>query len=155
MAGAHIDLELEQFEPVLARLNQLASRGNDLSPIFTEIGEYLQLSHRDHFDKQQSPDGQPWEQLSNTTKALKPKHSDVILRLNDILRDTLSYQVNSEGLEFGSNQVYAAMHQFGGKTSPKSMIPNRTIPARPFLGIGSEGKTVILEMLGDFLSEAL
>jgi phage gpG-like protein len=48
--------------------------------------------------------------------------------------------------------VYAAIQQFGGKTSPKSMIPNKEIVARPFIGLGSEDEYDILDVLIDYLS---
>ena len=40
----------------------------------------------------------------------------------------------------GGGVRYAAMHQFGGVTSPRSMIPNKEIPARPYLPITKNGE---------------
>lgn len=153
MAGIHI--ELDGQSAISHALNQLMAQINDLEPAFADIGEYLLLSHRQRFDEQQSPDGEPWEPLSATSQALKPKNKQQILRLNDILRDHFSYQATNKELLFGSNQVYAAIHQFGGTTSPNSMIPNKTIPARPFLGLSNDDETEVLAILSDHLQNAL
>ncbi|WP_432460805.1 phage virion morphogenesis protein [Agarivorans sp. QJM3NY_25] len=153
MAG--IQIQLGDTQSIRQVLNQLLKQTEQLRPAFEDIGEHLQLSHRQHFDQQQSPQGEAWQALSPSTQALKPKLQDQILRLNDILRDHLSYQANDEQLLFGSNQVYAAMMQFGGTTSPNSMIPNVEIPARPFLGINQDDEQAIFEILNQHLSAAL
>lgn len=38
-----------------------------------------------------------------------------------------------------ANPAYAVMQQFGGTTSPRSMIPGKTIPERPFLPVRADG----------------
>jgi phage gpG-like protein len=42
------------------------------------------------------------------------------------------------------------MQQFGGTTSPRSMIPGKRIPARPFLGISDSDETMILKTVNDY-----
>ena len=65
------------------------------------------------------------------------------LRLNDILLQQLLYLADDNGLEL----VYAAIQQFGGTTSPKSMIPGREIPSRPFLGLSQEDEGEVMAIL--------
>nr|WP_252973461.1 phage virion morphogenesis protein [Vibrio navarrensis] len=89
--------------------------------------------------------------LSETTKALKTKNVDTILVLNHVLSGTLNYQASSDNLLFGSPLEYAATHQFGRTTSPNSMIPNKEIPARPFLGVDESDRDMILDTLSDYL----
>jgi phage gpG-like protein len=60
--------------------------------------------------------------LSSTTLARKSR-TDCILTEEGTLADTLHYQLNSNGVAFGSNQEYAAMQQFGGTTSPLACSP--------------------------------
>lgn len=149
MAGAKIQISSEGAQAVSDVLTQLVNNLDDLAPALGNVGEHLMLTHRDHFDQQRSPDGDPWQPLSPEYAKRKKKNKDKILRLNDILRDTFAYNVGDESLEFGTNMEYAAIHQFGGESS---MIPRlAAIPARPFLGLSSDDEQEVIEILSDFL----
>jgi phage virion morphogenesis protein len=63
----------------------------------------------------------------------------------------LVYQTTEDQMQLGSTMVYAAMHQFGGTTAPNSMIPNKAIPARPYLGISETDEAEIIATIGDYL----
>ncbi|MGL0943362.1 phage virion morphogenesis protein [Vibrio vulnificus] len=150
MAGVRYSVRLNDSE-IQEALNQLIKRGSNLMPAMMEIGEELLISHDQRFRDQKSPDGVPWAPLSETTKSLKTKNIDAILVLNGLLSGTLNYQASSDNLLFGSPLEYAATHQFGRVTSPNSMIPNKAIPARPFLGVDENDRGMILETLSDYL----
>lgn len=150
MAGVRYSVRLNDSE-IQEALNQLIKRGTDLTPAMANIGEELLISHDQRFRDQKSPDGIPWAPLSETTKSLKTKNVDTILVLNGLLSGTLNYQASSDNLLFGSPLEYAATHQFGRVTSPNSMIPNKAIPARPFLGVDENDRGMILETLSDYL----
>ncbi|NNG44982.1 phage virion morphogenesis protein [Pseudoalteromonas sp. NEC-BIFX-2020_002] len=150
MAGASIDISTEGATAVSDVLTQLVKNLDNLAPALGNVGEHLMLTHRDHFDEQRSPDGDPWQALSPDYAKSKKKNKDKILRLNDILRDTFAYNVGDESLEFGTNMEYAAIHQFGGTSD---MIPRlAVIPARPFLGLSQDDEKEVIEILSDFLA---
>ncbi|TMO98716.1 phage virion morphogenesis protein [Pseudoalteromonas sp. S3260] len=149
MAGARIDISTEGATAVSDVLTQLVKNLDNLAPALGNVGEHLMLTHRDHFDEQRSPDGDPWQALSPDYAKSKKKNKDKILRLNDILRDTFAYNVGDESLEFGTNIEYGAIHQFGGTSD---MIPRlAAIPARPFLGLSADDETEVIEILSEFL----
>ncbi|MDF4919620.1 phage virion morphogenesis protein [Vibrio parahaemolyticus] len=150
MAGVRYSVRLNDSE-IQEALNQLIKRGSNLMPAMMEIGEELLISHDQRFRDKKSPDGVPWAPLSEATKSLKTKNVDTILVLNGLLSGTLNYQASSDNLLFGSPLEYAATHQFGRVTSPNSMIPNKAIPARPFLGVDENDREMILETLSDYL----
>ncbi|MBE4620998.1 phage virion morphogenesis protein [Vibrio fluvialis] len=150
MAGVRYSVRVNDAE-VQEALNQLIKRGTDLTPAMANIGEELLISHDQRFRDQKSPDGIPWAPLSEATKSLKSKNVDTILVLNHVLSGTLNYQASSDNLLFGSPLEYAATHQFGRTTSPNSMIPNKEIPARPFLGVDESDRDMILDTLSDYL----
>lgn len=150
MAGVRYAVRINDDE-IQKRLNQLLKKGADLTPAFASIGEDLLISHDQRFRDQKSPDGVPWAPLSEATKSLKSKNVDTILVLNHVLSGTLNYQASSDNLLFGSALEYAATHQFGRTTAPNSMIPNKEIPARPFLGVDTDDREMILETLSDYL----
>ncbi|EPZ5424853.1 phage virion morphogenesis protein [Vibrio paracholerae] len=150
MAGVRYSVRLNDSE-IQEALNQLIKRGTDLTSAMANIGEELLISHDQRFRDQKSPEGIPWAPLSEATKSLKSKNVDTILVLNHVLSGTLNYQASSDNLLFGSPLEYAATHQFGRVTSPNSMIPNKAIPARPFLGVDENDRGMILETLSDYL----
>ena len=149
MAGAKIQISTQGAQAVSDVLTQLIKNANNLAPALGNVGEHLMLTHRDHFDEQRSPDGTPWQALSPDYAKRKKKNKDKILRLNDILRDTLAYNIGGESLEFGTNMEYGAIHQFGGTSD---MIPRlAAIPARPFLGLSDNDEKEVIEILSEFL----
>ncbi|WP_420788918.1 phage virion morphogenesis protein [Shewanella algae] len=150
MAGARIEINAEGFEQAATMLAAIAAKGEKLGPLMNDIGDVLLFSHQARNAQGIAPDGTTWAALSPTTQALKPRHKTTPLRLNDILLNQLAYQADDHSLELGSNMVYAAMQQFGGTTSPKSMIPGREIPARPFLGLSDEDEAAVLEMVAEY-----
>jgi phage virion morphogenesis protein len=152
MAGAKFSITAENADEIRGQLNRLISKGQNLIPVFQDIGEMLLISHDQRFRDQVSPDGQPWEPLSPKYQERKEKHQDTILTLNSILSGQLSYAATNSDLFFGTNTEYGAIHQFGGS---EGMRPsNAAIPARPWLGITDEDTQEIFEILGDFLLES-
>lgn len=147
--GAYIEISPTGFANVAEILIEVIAKVENLSPVLGDIGEYLQLSHREHFDNQQGPDGQSWQTLSPNYLKQKPKNAHQILRLNDIMRDTLAYHVDPDELVFGSNMEYAAIHQFGGTSDMKPQLA--AIPARPFLGLSNQDEQEVIEILKAFL----
>ncbi|MGR2850381.1 phage virion morphogenesis protein [Vibrio vulnificus] len=150
MAGVRYSIEMNEAA-VQAKFKELLERTEHMEPAMMEIGEELLISHDQRFRDQRSPDGVPWAPLSETTKSLKTKNVDTILVLNRFLSRTLNYQASSDNLLFGSPLEYAATHQFGRTTTPNSMIPNKAIPARPFLGVDENDRQMILRVLSDYL----
>jgi phage gpG-like protein len=104
-----------------------------------DIGESLLLSHEDRWDKQVSPDGQAWLPLSETYRKTKPQNKDKILVLYGYLKN-LHYQVNGNGLELGTDKVYAATQQFGDPSD------------RPFLGISHDDEDDMIGILEQYFT---
>lgn len=152
MAGARLQIELESRQ-VLDALGEMLRRIDNPQGAFEQIGDYLDVAHRDRFDAQRAPDGSPWAPLSDVTLARKKRNRDKVLVLDGYLRDTLRTQASDTELLFGTDRVYGAVHQFGAKqgafgtTRRGGPIPWGDIPARPWLGIADEDETPILEIL--------
>ena len=144
MAGSFIAISHHGVADVHELLAKLYQQTGDLSDPLADIGEGLQLSHRDRWDAQESPEGEPWAPLSEKYRARKPRHADEVLRLNDDLRDTLDYQVDHQSLYFGTPMVYGAAHQFGR--------PEINLPERRALGLSEGDKQSVLETLEGYLS---
>lgn len=150
MAGTQITITGSGFEGAQLALQQLHDKGQDLQPALNAIAEYLLGSTQDRISAGEAPDGTAFEPLSDFTLSTKSQNQDKILIERGYLYN-LVYQVSSEQMQLGSNMVYAAMHQFGGKTAPNSMLPNKTIPARPYLGLSKNDETETMATIGDYL----
>lgn len=146
MAGASIqvDFQDQQVQRVLA---ELLHRAEDLTEAFEGIGIYLSGSHDERWDDQQSPDGAPWAPLSPKYQQRKKRNRDKILVLDELLQGSLAFNASKDSVEFGTNLIYGATHQFGDDS--------RNIPARPFLGISEDDEAEILEILRDYLALAV
>lgn len=145
MAGAGVVVAVED-QALTDLLRELHRRGTDLTPVFADFGEHLLMSHDDRFASQQAPDGTPWVPLSPRYQARKPKNADKILILEGLLSGQLSYDSGPDQLLFGSNQVYAATHQFGDA--------GRGIPARSYFGMTDADEVELIELLRDHLGRA-
>ncbi len=166
MAGARISVEFD-LAPFLRAADAIEGvADNNVEILQAEIGELLMQSHRRRFIDQKAPDGTPWAPLSPAYKAKKKQNADRVLVLHGLLAGTLRYQVGVEGLLFGTDRVYGAVHQFGAKkgqfgqgtyTTRKGSfpIPWGNIPARPYLGVSEEDKVEIAELIKDRLAAAL
>lgn len=146
MAGITLDYRIED-EQVRRALDELVRRGGDAEPAMAAIGEDLDRSHRDRFDHQVSPDGNPWAPLDPTYKARKPRRKNEILVLNGYLRDTLRYEAGPDSLAFGTDRVYGATHHFGDE--------DRGIPARPWLGFSEDDEAKAVRTLLEYLEAPL
>lgn len=146
MAGVNLQWRIET-ERLERALQALADRGGNARPAFEAIGEDLLLSHRDRFDAQESPDGEPWEPLSEAYRKRKKRRKDEILVLNTYLRDTQRYQADDDQLEYGSDRVYAATMHWGD--------PERGIPAREWLGLSADDERAAVQTLLDFMGQPL
>lgn len=112
MAGAI--LEVAYDASVVGReLELLVERLGSLRTPLNDIAEYLHISTDSRARRQIAPDGSPWAPLSPRT--LARKKGTKILRESGALLDTLRHQVSDDGLDFGTDRPYGAIHQEGGK----------------------------------------
>lgn len=177
MAGANLSISINYDDRVVIRtLRRLMRSGKDMHVVFADIGEYLLQSTEHRFDTEQAPDGTSWEPLSESTirrkmlkgvrrgkgqkrrslttskgntkiGAIRSLAAMKILVDSGNLRDTLRYQASWDSLRVGSDRVYAASMQFGDD--------DRSIPARPFLGLSDEDRREVIEILKDHMRQAI
>ena len=147
-----------------------------------EIGEELAESTRRRFETASDPEGNPWPALKEGTVLaryryllgegraihekkganagrLKTAAVPSLLRPLDAtgeLKKSIRYQITDggAGVEIGTNRTFsesksvgAEVHQFGAK--------NGKIPARPFLGLSTDDKTTVLEILNELLANSM
>ena len=150
--GVTLDYE---YQDALSRVNQASDLMGSPEPMLRDMGEFLLLAHTLRFQKEIAPDGRKWKALSPAYKKVKRKNADRILFLDGYLANTMRYQVDSQGLLFGSNRPPAKWHHFGtdpytikpkdkaalnwpGGPGPRSVVNHPGLPARPIIGTSEE-----------------
>ena len=148
MSGTSITFSV-QDQAAREHLDRMAIAGQT-SDLMSRLGEYLQESTQRRFTTQTDPDGNAWRPLSPGYLKRKKQHADKVLTLRAYLRRSIHYQVqNASEVAWGSNVVYARIHQYGGGGTGK----NGTMPKRSYLGVSPADNARALEIIGDWLSE--
>ena len=110
MSGVLIEARSDGLAALGKAFTRMRLLGESPRSIWEAIGNYGESSTRLRFARQIGPDGQKWKA---SKRALKT--GGQTLRLKGHLLGSMSYRANNSGAEWGSNKVYAAIHQFGGK----------------------------------------
>ena len=182
-AGAGITITVDDGE-VGRALRRLQRRVKDLRPALDEIGARLETSTRRRFETETGPDNLPWkpsrasyDRGGSGFHPLGGGHQDRGQTLTDTgrLRASITRRLRDDAVEVGTNVVYAAIHQFGGKTPPRTIRPrNRKalawpgaphpvrsvrhpgsrMPARPFLGVSGSDERALLRIVSRRIEEA-
>ncbi len=168
MAGAGVEIRFDDKE-FRSQFGRLVGKIEDPSPILDEIGGRLVLSVERRFELEHGPDGAPWPK-SGRAQA----ENGQTLTGTGRLRASITHSLQADAVEVGTNVVYAAIHQFGGKTPPRTIRPKRRkalywpgarhpvkkvehpgseIPARPFLGISRDDRAMIARVVSQHLGE--
>jgi len=111
MAGARFEIGLTGDAG--DRLDNLVAALHNPRPLLVKIREYLTRSTRQRFLDQRAPDGTPWAPLSPRYRRRKQQNVDRILVLRGYLMNTLRGVIDDDGLMFGTDRIYGAIHQFG------------------------------------------
>lgn len=114
----------------------------DTRLMFGEIGSQLASSVAQRFKDGVDPDGNPWEPSERAKR-----EGGKTLVDHEVLKSSITYNAYTDSVEVGSNMVYAAIHQFGGKTGRNHAT---TLVARPFLGINADDEDEIEGIVDNF-----
>lgn len=110
-----------------------------------------------------APDGQAWAPPSGLgLSARKP------LNASGLLAATLASRVSGRAARWGSNRVYARIHQLGGVVIPRRrralhfdaagrpiFVGKVVIPPRPFVGWGGDEENAASALIRRWMAEAL
>lgn len=141
---------------VLARLQS----PDDRKSLLDAIGARGVSSTQQRFLDEKTPEGTPW------LKSLRARLSGgKTLRDTARLFQSFTHQATASSVEWGTNVVYAGIHQFGGDIRAKnkpalafrladgsSVVTKKvTMPARPFLGVNAQDEEGFDEVAGIWL----
>jgi len=163
-----LEIKLED-EQLTRELSDLASRLADTAPLMRTISQTLMDQTEENFAQQGRP---AW--LGIRPRA--GREGGKILQDTGRLAASITPDFGPDYAKVGTNVVYAAIHQLGGKTPPHAIHAKRTkalafggvfrksvnhpgsnIPARPFLPVTADGalqpeaETAVLEDVQQYL----
>lgn len=136
MAGVDITYDFSELAE-LARVLNIAASVPSRRDVLDQVGAIVESASRRRIQiEKQSPDGTAWPKWSK--RYAKTRHSgQSLLSSEGYLLDSIQHEVDGDDLLVGSNLIYAAIHQKGGKAGRKHKA---IIPAREYIGISKQDK---------------
>lgn len=99
------------------KLIELAERAKNTKPVMREVAHVIRTYVDEKFETEGRYQGEKWEDWKEPYKQKRTKMkrgSGKILTLEGELREKIEDKVTNDSVEVGTNQVYAAIHNFGG-----------------------------------------
>lgn len=154
-----------EYQPVLAALRRAADQMGNSAPLMANVAGIMHRATMRNFEAQGRP---KWQDLASSTKlsramggkwmaarsgsGVQVRQPGMILNDTGLLKQSVQMHSTAGEAVVGTDLVYAAIHQFGGKTKPHVIKaktkralsfggivvrqvnhPGSNIPARPFL----------------------
>lgn len=148
-----VRMDIDGADATLAALGGALARARSPRGLMDQIGAELAKSAKLRFTTNEGPAGGPWPP---SIRARMLGGRTLVQRGR--LRDSITHEASDSSVAIGTNVVYAAIHQVGGKITAKTAkglrfrlpgglgsrtVKSVTIPARPFLGVSGEDEGVI------------
>lgn len=140
MSGVGIHIEAD-FQPIYSVFGKMVKEGSDTSELMDAVGLAMVSSTVDRFSTGSGPDGSKWKPVLRGGSPLVDE---------GLLRGSMTYLYSDDEVLWGSNMVYAAIHQFGGKAGRNKSVK---IDARPFVGVSDDDEAEIEALAYDFLED--
>jgi phage virion morphogenesis protein len=170
MTGAAFSVTLDDA-PIKSMLERLEMGIRDDRGLLAILGEYGVASTQARFATQASPEGTPWTPLNQAYADFKGAGYDILTGPSGALKSSQHFVLGMSLVAWGSNMIYAAVHQFGATIVPKSagalffrlglggvrevLAQSVTIPARPYLGISAEDAEEIVALTQDYFARLI
>lgn len=164
MTGIVIEARTDGLEGLGGAFARMAALGQQPRPIWEAIGQYGESSTRLRFKNQAGPDRKRWVP-SIRAQASGPGRT--LIQKARLLR-SISHNADNSGTSWGTNVIYAGVHQFGAVIKAKSAgalrfrmpgggfvtVKQVTIPARPYLGVNADDGREMLALTNDAIDLA-
>lgn len=122
------------YQPWLRAMRRAADEMGNARPLMRSVAGIMFRAVEDNFEQQGRP---KWQDLQPGTKMARAKEGTwpgKILQRSGGLASSIQQRFNEREAVVGTNKAYAAIHQFGGRTSPHVIRP-KTKRALSFGGI--------------------
>lgn len=140
------ELDTSGLDALTARLRRLSQPQTEA--LLKQLGAELVEDARYRIRVSEAgPDGRRWPTLSRAWSRRTVDASDFLQDTEAMLESLQAHLAGSEEVDAGSPLVRAAVHQWGSR--------KRSVPARPFLGVGEDDADELELIAATFLDEAL
>lgn len=126
-----IEIEINNAQQIASILDKLANAAQDRTRLMRSIAGTMESAVLQNFDVGGRP---KW-------LGLKYRQGTPLVDTENLMNSITSYYDNNIAM-VGTNEPYAAIHQFGGKAGRGRKVD---IPARPFLVLTPQDEDDILE----------
>ncbi|MBI5056994.1 MAG: phage virion morphogenesis protein [Nitrospirae bacterium] len=148
---------------VVALLGDLKDRAGNTRPVMSEIGDIVISSIEKNIEvggRYSSPDSwkggsRKWKGLSPATIKQRTKKGHwpgKILQQTGLMAGSVSKKVGTNSVTIGTNKIYGAIQQFGGKAGRGHKV---TIPGRPWIVVQDEDLTEIGHAITAYLMKGV
>ena len=136
-----IEIEINNAQEVAIVLERLAQATTHRTPLMRSIAGTMESAVLQNFDVGGRP---KW-------LGLKYRQGTPLVDTENLMGSITSAYTNDEAI-VGTNEPYAAIHQFGGKAGRGRKVD---IPARPFLALTAQDEADILEDIQDYFQRLI
>lgn len=151
MAGVDISYDLAELGNITMVLNRVVD-GLEVRDLLDMAGAVIESGSRRRIQhEKKSPKGKPWKPWAAAYARTRHAGHSLLSGRGDLL-DSIHHSVEGDSAFVGSNLVYAAIHQFGGKAGRRRSV---TIEARPYLGVSKRDAQNIADAFNSVAEEAL
>lgn len=167
MTGVRVETKIDATAAAGA-FARLAETVANPEPVLRAIGTGGVSVTQTRFQEGVDPEGNAWAALNPAYAT--GKRGPGILRESGIrggLMGSITFRTTSDSVAWGSNKVYALIHQVGGTIMPKRgsrlfftiggmtvAAKSVTIQARPYLGVGPREEEMMLDVVEGALDRA-
>lgn len=135
---------------LVAALRRLIASGRDLTPAMRRAAGIMHDAVEENFEQEGRP---KWKSLAASTIKQRSKDGSwpgkVLQRRGNLAR-SITRHADAESAMVGTNLVYAAIHNFGGKAGRGRKVE---IPARPYLELTRDDEDAIEKSFARFCRE--
>lgn len=135
-----------------SKLKRLAAAGRDQTPAMREASGIMADSVEENFEQEGRP---KWKSLAASTIRQREKVGKwpgKILQRSGALARSITRHYDATSALVGTNSVYAAIHNFGGKAGRGHKVD---IPAREFLHLEPEDEEDLEACFAKFLARTV
>lgn len=136
-----IEIEINNAQEVVAALERLAQATARRAPLMRSIAGTMESAVLQNFDEGGRP---KW-------LGLKYRQGTPLVDTENLMNSITSEYTNDTAI-VGTNEPYAAIHQFGGKAGRGR---NVDIPERPFLVLTSQDEADILDDVQNYFQQLM
>jgi phage virion morphogenesis protein len=136
MGGVSFNMDMTKL---MRGMDVAIAQANRSQELMNTVGETLKSSTIQRFRDGEDPDGKKWK----VSQRVEKKGGQTLVNYAH-LRDSITYEASPQMVCVGSNEVYARIHQLGGKTGRGLKV---TISERAYLGINDEDKAEIKALM--------